>query len=102
MRSTAAGLWLAAFGRRASSRILGIVLLVAPQAVGAPRPPPGFDLSSGEDGRAFIRATYLANAALWLALGVLVGSLGKPGKSPAMANGHRGRDASGVDARTPH
>jgi predicted cobalt transporter CbtA len=84
------------------SRILGIVLLVAPQAVGAPLPPPGLDLSTGEDGRAFIRATYLANAALWLALGVLVGWLGKPGKSPAMTDGHRGRVATGIDACAPH
>jgi cobalt transporter subunit CbtA len=99
--SSAAGLWLAAFGRKPLSRIVGIVLLVAPQAAGAPRPPPGLDSSTGEDARAFIHATYLANAALWLALGVMVGVLSKPGKSSTMTDGHRGRDAAGVDARPP-
>jgi cobalt transporter subunit CbtA len=98
--SSAAGLWLAAFGTKPLTRILGIVLLVAPQTVGAPLPPPGVDSNTGGDGRAFIRATYLANAALWLALGILFGLLSKPGKSPAMADGHRGGDTTGVDART--
>ena len=99
--SSAVGLWLAAFGSKPLSRILGIGLLLAPHAAGAPLPPPGLDLRGGEDERAFIRATYLANAALWLALGVLAGVLSKPGKSPAMTDGHRGRDATGVDARPP-
>jgi cobalt transporter subunit CbtA len=99
---TAAGLWLAAFAKRPLLRAFGIALLIAPHAVGAPLPPSSLEAATGADSRAFIRATYLANAALWLMLGVVVGVLCKPGKSPVMTGGgHRGSGATDVDARSP-
>ncbi len=92
---SAAGLWLIAFARKPLSRILGVALLIAPHAVGAPLP--AVDASAGEEGRAFIRATYVANAVLWLVLGFLVGWLVKPdGSSGAIR--HR---SSGIDTRPP-
>ncbi|MEP6998441.1 MAG: CbtA family protein [Betaproteobacteria bacterium] len=93
---SATGLWLAAFARKALPRILGVALLIAPHAVGAPLP--AVDASAGEEARAFIRASYVANAALWLVLGVLVGWLVKPGESPGAAGRHR---SSGIDTRPP-
>lgn len=69
----AAGLWLAAFARRPGWRMLGLALVIVPHVVGAP-----LSMGSGhEDSRAFIRATYVTNAALWLMLGVLMGGIGK-------------------------
>ena len=56
----AVGLWLAVFARTPLARIVGIAPLIAPHGVGAPASP----LDASDDGRAFIRATYLANAAL--------------------------------------
>jgi cobalt transporter subunit CbtA len=69
----AVGLWLSAFAGRPGWRVLWLALVLVPHVVGAP-------LSTGpgdEDSRAFIRATYVTNAALWLMLGVLVGGMGK-------------------------
>lgn len=94
---SAAGLWLAVFARKPLARIVGVALLIAPHAVGAPAS--AFDAS--DDGRAFVRATYLANAALWLMLGVMVGVLCKPGKSSAATGGQRRSGPIDVDARTP-
>lgn len=94
---SAAGLWLIVFARKPLARIGGFALLIAPHAVGAPVSP----LDASADGRAFVRATYLANAALWLMLGVLVGLLCKPGKSLAMSGRRRRRGPIDVDARTP-
>jgi cobalt transporter subunit CbtA len=69
----AAGLWLTAFARKPGWRILGLALVIVPHVVGAP-----LSMGSGdEDSRAFIRATCLTNAALWLTLGVLVGGMSK-------------------------
>jgi len=94
---SAVGLWLAVFARKPLARIVGIALLIAPHAVGALVSTP----DASDDGRAFIRATYLANAALWLMLGVLVGVLCKPGKSFAMTGRHRRRGPIDIDARAP-
>jgi cobalt transporter subunit CbtA len=79
---TAAGLWLAAFARKPLVRIFGLVLLCAPHVIGAPQPHIGDGVNVGDLSKEFIRATYLANAALWLSLGGFVGIFGKPGKSP--------------------
>jgi cobalt transporter subunit CbtA len=97
---SAAGLWLAVFAAKPLVRILGIALLFVPHLVGAPSPT-GVDASIGDDGRAFIRATYLANAALWLMLGLMVGVLSQPGKSTGTPGRHRRRGPVDVDARTP-
>jgi cobalt transporter subunit CbtA len=78
---SAAGVWLAVFARSPILRVLGLVLLFAPHVVGTPRAP--IDGANLDDlAKDFIRATYLANAALWLSLGALLGVFGKPAKSP--------------------
>jgi cobalt transporter subunit CbtA len=79
---TAAGLWLAAFAGKPLVRVFGLVLLCAPHAIGAPQPQIDDGVNIGDLAQEFIRATYLANAALWLSLGGFVGVFGKPGKSP--------------------
>jgi cobalt transporter subunit CbtA len=79
---TAAGLWLAGFAGKPLVRVFGLALLCAPHAIGAPHPQIDDGASIGDLAKEFIRATYLANAALWLSLGVLVGIFGRPEKSP--------------------
>ena len=96
---SAAGLWLVVFAAKPLARVLGVALLFAPHVIGAPSA--GLEASLGDDGRAFIRATYLANAALWLTLGPLVGVLCKPGNSSPVTDGHRGRGPTHIGSRTP-
>jgi cobalt transporter subunit CbtA len=69
---SAAGLWLVAFSTKSTIRILGLVLLATPHAIGAPQPAAHGGTNSVELANDFLRATYLANAAFWLALGGLV------------------------------
>jgi cobalt transporter subunit CbtA len=74
--SSAGGLALIVFGRGIALRALGLALLVVPHAIGAPQPPRMQDPQATRDlARAFVRNAYLANAALWLALGAIVGAL---------------------------
>ena len=61
--NTAAGLALIVFGKTTPLRALGVVVLVLPHLVGAPH--------RGEVAADFVRATSIANAAFWLALGAL-------------------------------
>ena len=75
--ASAAGLGLIAFGRMPALRIAGIALLVAPHLVGAPQPAIHDGLHPAEAAADFIRATYLVNSVLWLALGGMVGYFGK-------------------------
>lgn len=71
--ATGAGLWLLALTRRRLLQVLGLAVLVAPHAIGAPpveihggpTPP---DLISE-----FIVASLITTAVFWLALGVAVG-----------------------------
>ena len=70
---SAAGLWLVAFSTKSTIRILGLVLLAAPHAIGAPQPATHGGTNSVELAKDFLRATYFANAVLWLALGGLLG-----------------------------
>ena len=83
----AAGLGLAIFARRAPLRVLGLFLIAAPHIAGAP----AHSLHAGslppELHRAFVRATYLANGAFWLALGALVGQLLSASGRPARKTG---------------
>lgn len=74
---SAAGLWLAAFSTTSTIRILGLVLLAAPHAIGAPEPATHGGTNSVELAKDFLRATYFANAVFWLALGGLLGLLCK-------------------------
>jgi cobalt transporter subunit CbtA len=71
--ASASGLGLIAFGRKPALQFLGVALLVAPHAIGAPQPPGHASIHPAAVTDAFIRATYLANAALWIALGALAG-----------------------------
>jgi cobalt transporter subunit CbtA len=70
---SAAGLWLVAFSTKSTIRILGLILLAAPHAIGAPQPATHGGPDSVELAKDFLRATYFANAVLWLALGGLLG-----------------------------
>ncbi|MGH8712832.1 MAG: CbtA family protein [Casimicrobiaceae bacterium] len=83
---SAAGLWLTAFAKSPLPRIAGIALIVAPHVIGAPQAPAGAP-NDADAAREFIRATYLANAALWLALGTSVAVLLRPGHSSRSGEG---------------
>jgi cobalt transporter subunit CbtA len=74
---SAAGLWLVAFSRKAAIRILGLILLAAPHTMGAPHPTTHAGTDLAELANDFLRATYFANAAFWLALGGLLGAFYK-------------------------
>jgi cobalt transporter subunit CbtA len=77
---TAFGRWLAAFAGKPLVRVFGLVLLLRAR-LGAPQAPIGDGAEqrrSGED--SFVRR--IANAAMWLSLGVLVGIFGGLMKSP--------------------
>jgi cobalt transporter subunit CbtA len=70
--STAGGLALLAFGRHTAPRyIAGMILLVAPQLIGAPQPLVHTRTAPAELVQVFIVASALANAAFWLVLGGL-------------------------------
>lgn len=70
---SAAGLWLAVFARNPALRVLGVAVILAPHVLGAPQPSLHGGTAPAELVSAFTRATYLANAGFWLALGGLVG-----------------------------
>ena len=71
--SSGVGAWLVAFAKRPANRILGLALLAAPQVVGLLQPTIQDGLDTSEMAQDFVRAAYIANAALWLTLGALVG-----------------------------
>lgn len=83
--STAAGLALAVFARHPALRILGVVFVALPQFFSAPQPHGHGGAAPAALARDFIRATYIANAILWLTLGAIVGALGRraPGFPPS-------------------
>ncbi|WP_433691647.1 CbtA family protein [Herbaspirillum seropedicae] len=70
---TAASLGLFVFTRAWWCKLLAVALLVAPHLVGAPQPEVHGGVAPEELAHAFIRATALANAVFWLALGGLTG-----------------------------
>ena len=72
--ATAAGLWLLAFGASPVYRLLGVIVLCAPQVAGAPLAPEQASAVPSTLVREFLYATYGVNAALWLVLGGLVGA----------------------------
>jgi len=71
--ATGSGLWLVIFSRQVALRIVGAALLVAPHLLGAPQPEFHSSTAPDELARAFIAATVIANATLWLSLGGLFG-----------------------------
>jgi predicted cobalt transporter CbtA len=70
---SASGLWFLAFSVNPVMRTLGLALLVAPHAIGAPQPAIQGGTVPAAMGDEFIRATCVANAALWLSAGGLLG-----------------------------
>lgn len=70
---TGAGLALVVFVPGWMVKILGAALLVAPHLIGAPQPPLHASAAPLELAHAFIYASAIANAVLWLALGSLTG-----------------------------
>lgn len=70
---SAGGLALLAFARVWPLKLVGVVLLAAPQLVGAPQPLQHGAAAPAELVRAFIVASAAANAVFWLALGALAG-----------------------------
>nr|WP_029363603.1 CbtA family protein [Herbaspirillum lusitanum] len=70
---TAASLGLFVFTRAWWCKLLAVALLVVPHLVGAPQPEVHGGVAPEELAHAFIRATALANAVFWLALGGLTG-----------------------------
>jgi cobalt transporter subunit CbtA len=70
---TSAGLALVVFARSTLMKTVGIALLVAPHLIGAPQPAIHASAAPLELAHAFIYASAMANAVLWLALGALTG-----------------------------
>ncbi|QNB07791.1 hypothetical protein G5S34_14150 [Herbaspirillum frisingense] len=70
---TAASLGLFVFSRGWWWKVLAVLLLVVPHLVGAPQPELHGSAAPEELAQAFIRATAMANAVFWLALGGLTG-----------------------------
>lgn len=71
--ATAGGLALLVFARSMKIKILGAALLPLPHLLGAPQPQFAASTAPHELAQAFVVATAFANAALWLALGGLMG-----------------------------
>lgn len=70
---TAASLGLFVFTRAWWCKLLAVALLVLPHLLGAPQPEVHGSVAPQALAHAFIRATALANAVFWLALGGLTG-----------------------------
>ncbi|MBI6896089.1 CbtA family protein [Pseudomonas putida] len=69
--ATAAGLALLVFARHWLFKALGVTLLVIPHLIGAPQPAVHESLAPGALETQFKIASWLTNAAFWLALGLL-------------------------------
>ncbi|QXH44596.1 CbtA family protein [Pseudomonas xanthosomatis] len=69
--ATAAGLALLVFARHWLFKVLGVALLVIPHVIGAPQPPVHESLAPEALETQFKIASWLTNAAFWLALGLL-------------------------------
>ena len=73
--ATGAGLWLAVFAKALGLRALGLLLVVAPQLLGAPEHGLHAAALPADLAHEFIRAAYFVNVLFWLALGALTGRL---------------------------
>ncbi|BCJ06992.1 MULTISPECIES: CbtA family protein [unclassified Pseudomonas] len=69
--ATAAGLALLVFARHWLFKVLGVALLVIPHLIGAPQPAVHESLAPEALETQFKIASWLTNAAFWLALGLL-------------------------------
>lgn len=69
--ATAAGLALLVFGRHWLFKVLGVALLVLPHVIGAPQPEVHESLAPEALETQFKIASWLTNAAFWVALGLL-------------------------------
>lgn len=69
--ATAVGLALAVFARHWLFKVLGVAVLAAPHLVGAPQPTVHESLAPEALEAQFKLASWLTNAAFWLALGLL-------------------------------
>ena len=69
--ATAAGLALLVFARHWLFKVLGVALLVIPHVIGAPQPSVHESLAPEALEAQFKIASWLTNAAFWLALGLL-------------------------------
>jgi len=83
---SATGLWLVVFSEKSALRVIGLVLITVPHAIGPPQPAINAPIHSMELTEEFVRATYFANAAFWLALGGLVGCFLRRGEVAAVNN----------------
>lgn len=73
--ATGAGLALIVFRRNLFLALLGVALIVAPHAIGAPQPP-SHETPVPEDlHHSFVVAVTMTNLVFWLALGIAVGML---------------------------
>jgi len=85
--ATGAGLAIAAFCTSPLLRVLGVALLIAPHAIGAPHLAEPSSIHSAEAARRFVGSTYAANAVLWLVIGAMVGAWLKPRRSALASHG---------------
>ncbi len=67
--ATGAGLALIIFVPRVVVRAIGVILIVAPHAIGAPHPEVAHSTVPAELAAAFVGATLVANLLFWLAIG---------------------------------
>jgi cobalt transporter subunit CbtA len=73
--ATGAGLALIVFRRNLWLALLGIALIVAPHAIGAPQPPSHETPVSDDLHHRFVVAVTVTNLVFWLVLGIAVGML---------------------------
>lgn len=66
------GLYLLVFVEQLGYKVLGLILLATPYIIGAPEPLSHAATALDTVANSFIQATAIANAFLWLSLGVLV------------------------------
>ncbi len=73
--ATASGLGLLAFARGAIWKAVAVLLIVAPHAVGAPRPEITDDVVPVELAARYVAASLASSALFWIALGWVSGTL---------------------------
>jgi cobalt transporter subunit CbtA len=71
--ASAGGIALIAFAPRLAWKGVGVLLLVVPHLVGAPRPDEHGSLAPAELGHAFVLASLATSAAFWLVIGAVAG-----------------------------
>ncbi|MHC6225472.1 CbtA family protein [Pseudomonas sp. X10] len=77
--ATAVGLALLVFAHHWLFKVLGAALLVVPHLIGAPQPEVHESLAPEALGKQFVIASWLTNAAFWVALGLITAWLYRRG-----------------------